>query len=151
MSIELELNKIQKEDIQIKQHKLKTILDIEKLVSSAEDDSSVNKFEIKNYATDEKNSIVLDIISSLNIDEFDEYFTDTDGSQVRCSIESDIKYFTKNNTIVTDYIYSEFVSAIANYDIEDLVLYEVLGNYLKMIKEVNSCYDSMCLVDCKKI
>ena len=145
-----ELNDVEKKEIEIKQHRLKTLLSINKLVDSADADT-VDKDDITNYANNEKNSLVLDIINSLHITDFDELYSEVDGSNVICSIEDTIKHFSNSENLVERSIYDEFVSVLASYDISDLLGYEFIHQYLKIIDVITSCYDEIDLGSCKTI
>lgn len=148
---EFNLNEIEKKEFEIKQNRLKALIDIESLADSITADADVDKNRISNYAVNEKNELFLDIINSLNIDDFDSIFTDTDGSLVNCTIENSLEYIINhgNNKILLN-IYDELVSVLANYDITELVNVGIIHNYLKMINTVSSCYDEIYLDGIKK-
>ena len=147
-----ELNDVKKEEIRIKQNKLKTLIDIEKLTAVSTDSAdSVNKDNILNYTKTEKHEIVLDILNDINITELDSFFIDTDTSLVNLTIESDIDYLHRKSESVPEALYSEFISVLANYDIENLLDFGILNKYLTMLKALSSSYDDICLSDCKKI
>ena len=146
-----ELNDVEKKEIEIKQKRLQTLLSIDKLVDSADADS-VDTDDILNYSYVEKNSLVLDILNSLYITDFDEIYEDG-GDTVYLGIENTLKHFNKakRRNIVETTIYNEFVSALANYDVSDLLGYEIIQNYLKIISDITLYYDDIDLSCCKTV
>ena len=146
-----ELNEVEKKEIEIKQHRLKTLLNIDKLIDSAAAD--VNTADIIDYSNSEKNNLVLDIVNSLCIDDFDEIYVETNGRSVKCSIENLITNTIKYNSCYKVFfiVYNEFVFAVATYDINDLLNYGIIHNYLKMMNVICLAYDEIDLESCKKM
>ena len=66
----MKIDNVKKEEILIKQNRLKVLLDINKLLSAA-DSNDVDKSNIINYTLDEENNLVLDIMNLININELD--------------------------------------------------------------------------------
>ena len=146
---EINLNEIEKKELNIKQNRLKALIDIELLVDSAAADSNVNIDRIVDFSINEKNELFLDIINSLNIDDFDEVFVDGD-SVVNCTIENTLDHvINSDDNKILSAIYDEFVFVLANYDITDLIELGIIQNYLKLINNSVLCYDEIHLVDCK--
>ena len=147
----MKIDSVKKEEILIKQNRLKVLLDIIKLLSAA-DSEDVDKSNIINYTLDEENNLVLDIMNLININELDSIHFSEEGELYKETIEDSIRYlFEKNDNPVKQQLLSEFIYAVANYDIEDLISYEIIQKYLKMIDVIVVSYDDLDLNDCKRI
>ena len=154
-----ELNDVQLNEIRIKQDRLRALLNIDSLleVSSPASSSDVDLKIIDDFSSNEKRKLVLDIINSLNITEYDTTYLEENGGNTyftTCTIEESIDHLKAphikvNPPIVS--LYNEMVNILANYDVKDLIINEVISKYLKMINVTTFCYDDLCLDECKKI
>lgn len=145
-----ELNTEVKKEIRIKQDRLKALLDIESLVDVVSDDkvSDVKKKSILDYSGNEKNRLVIDIVNMCNIDDLDKYYSEDNSKfstrvTIEDSISFDLNRFNDDSTSfkVINMIINDFMYTLANYDIGDLMNYEVLVYYLKLIDSVTDNYD----------
>lgn len=154
-----ELNDVQLNEIRIKQDRLRALLNIDSLLEVSSPDSSpeVDLKIIDDFSSNEKRKLVLDIINSMNITEYDTTYMEENGGKSyfhTCTIEESIDHLKTphikvNPPIVS--LYEELVYALANYDVKDLIVNEVISKYLKMIDVTTFCYDDLCLDECKKI
>ena len=142
----VKFNDEKRKEVRIKQDRLKAVINIESMCDIVSDDiSDVKMNSISDYVFHEKNKLVIDIISMCGINGLDDYYEDG-----RITIERDINdnltckclrsdYNSFDNTY--DMIYNEFVSVLADYDIEDLLTFEVMEYFLKLLKDVGSSLD----------
>lgn len=149
-----ELNKVEKSEIRIKQDRLRALLNIDSLLEVAPSEE-VDIGSIVDFTSHEKNSLVLDIINSLDIQDYDTSFYEENGGKgfkVDCTVEDSLNHLERYNDFpIMEALYNELVVILANYDIEDVVGYEIVSKYLKMISVTQMCYDDLALEDCKKI
>lgn len=142
----VKFNDEKRKEVRIKQDRLKAVINIESMCDIVSDDiSDVKMNSISNYVFHEKNKLVIDIISMCGINGLDDYYEDgtitierhiTDNLKCNC-LRSDYPSF--DNTY--DMIYNEFVSVLADYDIEELLTFEVMEYFLKLLKDVGSSLD----------
>lgn len=150
-------NEVKCNEIRIKQDRLRALLSIESLfdVVPSEKVDSVDKKSILEFSNGEKTSLVLDIVNSLNITEFDTSFYEANGGNgyhVDCTVEESIDFLVNHNdSPIIQALYDEFVFVVANYDMEDLMDYEIPSKYLKMISVTQMCYEDLGLESCEKI
>ena len=151
-----DLNDVQKKEIRIKQDRLRALINIDSLLLDSPN-GKANKDIIRDYTSHEKNSLLIDILNSLNIKEYDTSFYEENGGsgyKVDCTVEASINHineYYRLDTPVINTLYNELVLAIANYDIEDLVDYEIISGYLKMISLSILCYEDIEFESCTKI
>lgn len=150
-----ELNKTEKSEIRIKQDRLRALLNIDSLLKVSPSEDGVDRDCIVDFTSHEKNSLVLDIINSLNIQDYDTSFYEENGGKgyrVDCTVEESLNHLKRYNDFpIMKALYDELVVILANYDIKDVMGYEIVSKYLKMISVTQMCYSDLALEDCKKI
>ena len=150
-----ELSTTEKSEIRIKQDRLRALLNIDSLLGVAPSEDCVDRESIVDFTSHEKNSLVLDIINSLDIQDYDTSFYEENGGKgfkVDCTVEDSLNHLERYNDFpIMEALYNELVVILANYDIEDVVGYEIVSKYLKMISVTQMCYEDLALEDCKKI
>lgn len=135
----IEINDVKKEEIEILQSKLRVLLDVDKL-------NVDGKREIVEYTTHEKSRLITSLINVLDIKEFDKTYWE-EGFESKCTIEDTLKYVGESpfyaEKDVLNSIYDEFVFVVANGNIDALLSFDVITNYLGMIAVISSYYADM--------
>lgn len=145
-----ELNNVKKEEILIKQKRLRTIFNIERIVDV--NSADVDTTDINDFTNSEKNKLILDILNILHITELDESYEEFDGSTATVIIENTVNFLGKHKTNkIISSVYDELISVISNYDISDLMDQGIILNYLKVLNSLSLFYDEIYLDNCKRI